>query len=119
MISISSGGDQAEGSIKGIFALRRTTRATPGIQEKRYLFDDNGIGKYVSYEALSSSHKTFVASLQYMSIPTDWKKAKEDSKWRVAMMEELEALCKNKTWVLIPFPTGKKAINCKWVYNVK
>lgn len=54
-----------------------------------------------------------------MSIPTDWKKAKEDSKWRVAMVEELEALCKNKTWVLMPFPTGKKAISCKWVYNVK
>ena len=53
-----------------------------------------------------------------MSIPTDWKKAKEDSKWRMAMVE-LEALCKNKTWVLTPLPTGKKTVSCKWVYTVK
>ena len=34
-------------------------------------------------------------------------------------MEELEAPCKNKTWVLNPLQTGKKAVSCKWVYIVK
>ena len=97
--------------------MRRTTRTTAGIPEKRYGFNVNDIGNYVSYEALSPAYKAFVASLQCVSIPTDWRKAKEDSKWRMAMVEELEALCKNKTWVLTPLPTGKKAVSCKWVYT--
>jgi hypothetical protein len=62
----------------------------------RYGFNVNDIGIYVSYESLSPSYKAFVVSLQSVSIPTNWKKAKEDSKWRMAMVEELEALCKNK-----------------------
>jgi hypothetical protein len=73
----------------------------------------------VSYEALSPSYKAFVASLQSVSIPTDWKVAKEDKKWRAAMLEELQALRKNKTWELVTLPTGKRAVSCKWVYTVK
>ena len=118
VISISNK-DKAEGSSDGNIVLRRTTRTTAGIPEKRYGFNVNDIGNYVSYEALSPAYKAFVASLQCVSIPTDWKKAKEDSKWRMAMVEELEALCKNKTWVLTPLPNGKKAVSCKWVYTVK
>ena len=26
---------------------------------------------------------------------------------------------KNKTWVLSTLPLGKKAIGCKWIFNVK
>ena len=26
---------------------------------------------------------------------------------------------KNKTWVLSTLPLGKKAIHCKWIFNVK
>ena len=33
--------------------------------------------------------------------------------------EELEALKKNKTWVLTTLPPEKKAVNCKWIYTVK
>ena len=119
VISISSDEDQAEGLIDGKIALRRTTRATAGIPAERYGFNVNDIANYVSYEALSPAYKAFVASLQSVSIPTDWKKAKEDSKWYMAMVEELEALCKNKTWVITPLPLGKKVVNCKWVYTMK
>jgi hypothetical protein len=38
-----------------------------------------------------------MASLQVVSIPRDWKIAKQDPRWREAMVEELEALRKNKT----------------------
>ena len=117
--SISSDEDQAEGRIDEEISLRRTTRANAGIPPERYGLNVNDIGNYVSYEALSPAYKAFVASLQSVSVPTDWKKAKEDSKWRMAMEEELEALCKNKTWVLTPLPAGKKAVSCKWVYTVK
>jgi len=34
-------------------------------------------------------------------IPRDWKCAKQDPKWNVAMKEEMYALQKNKTWELV------------------
>ena len=70
----------------------------------------NDIGKYVSYEVLLPAYKAFVASLRFVTVPTDQKKAKEDSKWRMSMVEQLEAFCKNKMWVLTPLPTGKKVV---------
>ena len=73
----------------------------------------------MSYEALSPSYRVFVASLQTVSIPKDWKAAKQDPKWHEAMIEELEALRKNKTWVLTTLPAGKKAVSCKWIFTVK
>ena len=79
----------------------------------------HNINNYVSYEALSPSYKVFVASLQSTAIPTDWKAAKHDKKWFAAMEEELEALRKNKTWVLTTLPRENKAASCKWVYTVK
>ena len=109
----------AKGSTDWPNVSEKTARATAGIPQKRYGFDVNDIGNYVSYEALSPAHKAFVASLQLVSLPTDWKAAKVDPMWRVAMIEELEALSMNKTWVLTPLPRGKKAASCKWVYTVK
>ncbi|KAI8124587.1 Retrovirus-related Pol polyprotein from transposon TNT 1-94 [Lucilia cuprina] len=40
-------------------------------------------------------------------------------KWRDAMNCEYTALQENDTWHLVELPPGKKAIGCKWVYNVK
>jgi hypothetical protein len=54
-----------------------------------------------------------------VSTPADWKAVKMDPKWRDAMIEELEALKKNKTWELTLLPEGKKAVSCKGIYTVK
>ncbi|KAK6162474.1 hypothetical protein DH2020_002315 [Rehmannia glutinosa] len=35
------------------------------------------------------------------------------------MTEEYLALLRNDTWSLVPLPTGRKAIGCKWVFKVK
>jgi hypothetical protein len=51
----------------------------------------------VSYSNVSPAYRAFIASLQAMPIPKDWKCAKHDSKWKDAMKEELLALQKNKT----------------------
>jgi hypothetical protein len=71
------------------------------------------------YEALSPSYKAFIALLQGVSTPIDWKIATMDPKWRDAMIEELEALKKNKTWVLTRLPEGNKADRCEWIYTIK
>lgn len=35
------------------------------------------------------------------------------------MQEEYFALEKNKTWSLVPLPSNRQAIGCKWVFRVK
>ena len=35
------------------------------------------------------------------------------------MKEEFDALHKTRTWDLVDLPSGKIAIGCKWVYNIK
>jgi hypothetical protein len=52
-------------------------------------------------------------------ILSDWRAAKQDPKWHDAMLEEMAALEKNKTWELVSLPEGKKSVDCKWVYIVK
>ena len=44
---------------------------------------------------------------------------KDNDKWLVAMLEEMESLQKNKTWELVKLPKGKKAIGCKWIFRKK
>ena len=44
---------------------------------------------------------------------------KDNDKWLVAMLEEMESLQKNKTWELVKLPKGKKAIGCKWILRKK
>ena len=35
------------------------------------------------------------------------------------MKEEMEALLKNKTWILVNLPKGHKIVGCKWVFSIK
>ena len=36
-----------------------------------------------------------------------------------AMQQEYDALLKNRTWDLVPLPSNRQAIGCKWVFRVK
>ena len=40
-------------------------------------------------------------------------------KWKAAVYEEVRALEKNGTWILLDLPTGKNPIDCKWIFTVK
>ena len=51
--------------------------------------------------------------------PTCIEDAVGNMHWEKAMDEEMAALYGNGTWELVPLPTGKKPIGCKWVYKVK
>ncbi|KAK9133630.1 hypothetical protein Scep_013158 [Stephania cephalantha] len=39
--------------------------------------------------------------------------------WKKAMDDEMKSLYTNQTWDLVKLPTGKKAIQNKWVYRLK
>jgi hypothetical protein len=49
-------------------------------------------------EALSSPHK---------------------DQWINAMLVEYTSLLENETWTLVPLPTHRKAISCKWTFRIK
>ncbi|KAK2420319.1 putative mitochondrial protein [Trifolium repens] len=51
--------------------------------------------------------------------PKGVKQALQSSHWLAAMKEEYDALLRNKTWTLVPPPTHKQPIGCKWVFRVK
>ncbi|KAK1678811.1 hypothetical protein QYE76_039659 [Lolium multiflorum] len=99
-------------------ALRKGTRAAARKPPNWYQ-EEHDIANYVSYASLSTNYRAFIASLQSVVIPRDWKVAKQDPKWREAMIEELNALERNKTWELVHLPAGKRAVGCKWIYTVK
>ena len=40
-------------------------------------------------------------------------------KWELAMKEEMGSLVHNQTWDLVRLPTGKPALQNKWVYKLK
>ncbi|KAF2889582.1 hypothetical protein ILUMI_16592 [Ignelater luminosus] len=43
----------------------------------------------------------------------------EELNWREAMEDKLNSLSENQTWKLVDLPTGKRAIENRWVYRVK
>lgn len=43
----------------------------------------------------------------------------EPSIWMNAMKEELDALYKQGTWNLVPLPTKKNLVGCKWIFKIK
>ncbi|CAM8999069.1 unnamed protein product [Rhodiola kirilowii] len=75
------------------------------------------ISSFVSYDRLSGSSRSFIASLA--SVPNSVSEALAHSGWRDAMVEEMNALDANGTWVLTDLPPGACSIGCKWVFTVK
>jgi transposase InsO family protein len=101
-------------------ALRKSTRSSnipPRLRD--YVGYKHNIANFISYKHCSPSFRSFITSLNTVSIPTNWRSAKDDPKWREAMLEEMRALEKNKTWELVHLPPGKQPVGCKWVFTIK
>lgn len=65
------------------------------------------------------AHHSFVAQISQQTEPSGYYEAVVHPEWQVAMQSELEALRVNGTWTLMPLPSGKKPIGCRWVYKIK
>nr|KYP42260.1 Retrovirus-related Pol polyprotein from transposon TNT 1-94 [Cajanus cajan] len=51
--------------------------------------------------------------------PTSLKQALSSPSWKTVMSLEYDALIKNQTWKLVPLPSNRTLIGCKWVYCIK
>eukprot|EP00253_Pinus_taeda_P006200 PITA_06200 len=53
------------------------------------------------------------------SDPQSYAEAAGHPSWESAMEEEYNSLLENQTWDLVPLPSGRKLVRCKWVYRTK
>ena len=92
----------------------------PTREKKRPTWLDDFLG--LSIEDIDFDDMAAYALSIFHDEPRDYKDAissVDSSSWLVAMKEEIESLHKNHTWDLVPLPSGKRAIGCKWIYKVK
>ena len=51
--------------------------------------------------------------------PHSYREASSNPLWQAAMIEELDALSRNRTWDLVDLPPDKSVVGCKWVFKIK
>jgi hypothetical protein len=76
---------------------------------------------------LSRPPERYSPSLYYLLLtdsgePESYEEAMQvdtKKKWEQGMKEEMDSLVNNQTWDLVQFPTGKRALQNKWVYRLK
>ncbi|KAK3012457.1 hypothetical protein RJ639_010380 [Escallonia herrerae] len=73
----------------------------------------------ISYSKFSRTHTAFLAAISSVDDPKYFSQAVKHDHWKDAMAKEISALEANNTWTLMPLPSGKRAIDSKWVYKVK
>ena len=71
------------------------------------------------YANLSSQYQSYLCAFSSITEPKSYKEACSDPRWISAMKEEIQALEANKTWLIVPLPSHKQPIGCKWVYKIK
>ncbi|KAL6349893.1 hypothetical protein AAG906_002000 [Vitis piasezkii] len=89
---------------------------SPNREDRRLKYP---IANYVSTKMLLEPLKTFADALSSCQVPTSVEEAMKDPRWVQAIKEEMEALLKNKTWILVNLPKGQKTVGCKWVFSIK
>ena len=77
------------------------------------------INQHISYANISASHKAFVFAASAEIEPKFFHQAIASKAWQQAMDKEIYDLELNHTWDVIPLPSGKTPIGCKWVYKIE
>ncbi|KAF7843510.1 Retrovirus-related Pol polyprotein from transposon TNT 1-94 [Senna tora] len=58
-------------------------------------------------------------TLEAASEPRSVSSALSQPHWKKAMLEELQALQRNGTWILVPYDGRQKVVDSKWVFKTK
>lgn len=73
---------------------------------------------------ISYNEDAYLVCAQSMicNLPTSYDeiKLRDDwAEWDVAVKDELKSLAVNNTWTLVPRPTNKNIVDCKWIFSIK
>ena len=91
-------------------AIRKGTRSS------RNLYP---IYTFLSNHRLSSPYSAFISTLSFVSLSNTIHEALSHQGWKLIMVEEMATLHSTSTWNLVPLPTGKSPVGCRWAYTVK
>ncbi|GKB84829.1 ribonuclease H-like domain-containing protein [Tanacetum coccineum] len=68
---------------------------------------------------ISNGLNSLTVGMNHRLKPKSLQEAILDKSWIEAMHNEMEALFKNKTWVLVDLPPNRNTIGCKWLWKIK
>ena len=73
----------------------------------------------LSYHRLSQTFYTCLSSISFVSIPKSVGDVLAHPGWRQAMLDEMNVLQNNGTWELVPLPSRKSVVGCRWIFAIK
>jgi len=65
------------------------------------------------------NYRAFTSKITNLFVPRNIEEALDDPNWKLAVLDELNALKKNETWEIVSLPHDKKKVGCKWVFTIK
>jgi hypothetical protein len=89
--------------------------AVPPMPNRLTTCSQSGIRKPKTYTNGTMRYGLFTSIGQ----PQNHSEAMGDTRWKLAVDSEMNALKKNETWHLVPRKPGTNIIDYKWVYKVK
>jgi hypothetical protein len=73
----------------------------------------------VPLPGLADRHLTEVLLASIDGEPSLAEEAVKDQHWQATMLEELESIRENRTWLMVELPRGHRPISLKWVFKLK
>lgn len=117
--------DQDEQGVQHVVPHRTSTRVSyPPLWMKYYAATvtdsiPHSLANYMTYMKLSPTYQAYLSAISVDTEPRTYEEAVKDPRWVEAMKQEIRALEDNGTWNVMPLPSGKSAIGCKWVFKIK
>ena len=84
---------------------KRNVRPSSRYSDAEYLFYCLMVAEEIEYSEPSSYEETVESK--------DWEK------WMQVMIDEIDSLLKNGTWVLVERPNGRRVVSCQWIFKKK
>lgn len=78
-------------------ALRKGVRA----------YTKHPIAKYLSYQKISNDHRAFISKISHQFIPRNMQEPLDDPNWKLAVMEDMNALRRSGTWEAVDLSREK------------
>ncbi|GMP88706.1 hypothetical protein CsSME_00040591 [Camellia sinensis var. sinensis] len=101
-------------SIGEVFAEVRREESRRSVMLKK-----KGTGESIEISALISDAAANKAANYQRRFDDKPREALDDPNWKLAVMEEMNALRRSGTWEIVDLPKDKKTVGCKWVFTIK